>query len=66
MLFCFSPELLTKKYRYYARFIVVCLLLNYRQDVVNLIKVSTCNSRKSMLRYSCENILQLTKNEPLM
>nr|XP_039269653.1 protein SCAI-like [Styela clava] len=30
-------DLLLKKHRYYARFIVVCLLLDYKQDVYNLV-----------------------------
>uniref|UniRef100_F6YDK0 Protein SCAI n=1 Tax=Ciona intestinalis TaxID=7719 RepID=F6YDK0_CIOIN len=32
-----SSDLLLKKHRYYARFIVVCLLLNYKQDVHDLV-----------------------------
>ncbi|CAK8674971.1 unnamed protein product [Clavelina lepadiformis] len=33
-----NPDLLLKKHRYYARFIVVCLLLNYKQDVRELVE----------------------------
>nr|CAB3265882.1 protein SCAI [Phallusia mammillata] len=32
-----TPDLILKKHRYYARFIVVCLLLNYKQDVHDLV-----------------------------
>ncbi|XP_078488918.1 protein SCAI [Ciona intestinalis] len=32
-----SSDLLLKRHRYYARFIVVCLLLNYKQDVHDLV-----------------------------
>lgn len=34
------PELVVKKLRYYARFIVVCLLLNKMDVVKDLVKVS--------------------------
>lgn len=34
------PELVVKKLRYYARFIVVCLLLNKMDVVKELVKVS--------------------------
>lgn len=35
----FRPELVVKKLRYYARFIVVCLLLNKMDVVKDLVKV---------------------------
>lgn len=34
------PELVVKKLRYYARFIVVCLLLNKMDVVKDLVKVN--------------------------
>jgi hypothetical protein len=36
MSFIYSPALMIKKLRYYARFIVVCLLLNNRDIVQKL------------------------------
>lgn len=38
--FFFRPELVVKKLRYYARFIVVCLLLNKMDVVKDLVKVN--------------------------
>lgn len=39
VLVVFRPELVVKKLRYYARFIVVCLLLNKMDVVKDLVKV---------------------------
>ena len=36
-------DLMVKKLRYYARFIVVCLLLKKMKLVCDLVKVSTCS-----------------------
>lgn len=38
--FYHRPELVVKKLRYYARFIVVCLLLNKMDVVKDLVKVN--------------------------
>lgn len=38
MIYPHSPELAIKKLRYYARFIVVCLLLNKQQTVAELVE----------------------------
>lgn len=39
-LISYRPELVVKKLRYYARFIVVCLLLNKMDVVKDLVKVN--------------------------
>lgn len=57
----FRPELVVKKLRYYARYIVVCLLLNKMDLVKVLVKVWTLNSSKDIIqarrqkKYFCGN-----------
>ena len=38
--YCFRPDLMVKKLRYYARYIVVCLLLKKMKLVRDLVRVS--------------------------
>nr|XP_048678641.1 protein SCAI isoform X5 [Caretta caretta] len=54
------PELVVKKLRYYARFIVVCLLLNKMDVVKDLVKVKFSELTVDMFR-----MLQALEREPM-
>ncbi|KAF4073135.1 hypothetical protein AMELA_G00255370 [Ameiurus melas] len=57
-LLCFRPELVVKKLRYYARFIVVCLLLNKMDLVKVLVKELSEEIEDYTQRFNTEDQLE--------